>query len=52
MGWARIVRSGAVTTPQQEHFLVSLKGRADVRRYARLPVHPDDEKVAPCCTLQ
>jgi hypothetical protein len=30
LGWARIARPGAVTTVQQEQFLMSLRGRADV----------------------
>lgn len=34
LGWCRIARPGAVTTPQQELFLSALKGRDDVERYA------------------
>jgi len=34
LGWCRIVRPGAVTTPQQELFLVRLNGKEDVERYA------------------
>mmetsp|Transcript_15303 Transcript_15303/g.38176 ORF Transcript_15303/g.38176 Transcript_15303/m.38176 type:complete len:461 (-) Transcript_15303:343-1725(-) len=34
LGWVRIARPGAVNSPQQERFLQSLGGRADLRRYA------------------
>jgi hypothetical protein len=34
LGWARIARPGAVTTVQQEQFLMSLRGRADVLSFA------------------
>lgn len=33
LGWARIARPGAITTPQQEHFLCGMHGKADVERY-------------------
>lgn len=33
LGWIRIVRPGAVTTPQQEQFLCSLRGVADLQEY-------------------
>lgn len=33
LGWVRIVRPGAITTPQQERFLCRLSGRADLQRY-------------------
>jgi hypothetical protein len=35
LGWSRIVRPGAITTPQQEKFLLSMKGRADVLKFAK-----------------
>ncbi|CAE8586361.1 unnamed protein product [Polarella glacialis] len=34
MGWARIVRPGAVTTTEQEQMLCSFKGRDDLRKWA------------------
>jgi len=36
LGWVRIARPGAITTVQQEEFLISLKGSADVARFAGL----------------
>uniref|UniRef100_A0A7S0G134 Tyrosine specific protein phosphatases domain-containing protein n=1 Tax=Pyrodinium bahamense TaxID=73915 RepID=A0A7S0G134_9DINO len=36
LGWVRMARPGALTTRKQELFLVSLKGHADVAKYARL----------------
>uniref|UniRef100_A0A7R9ZX64 Tyrosine specific protein phosphatases domain-containing protein n=1 Tax=Pyrodinium bahamense TaxID=73915 RepID=A0A7R9ZX64_9DINO len=36
LGWARIARPGAITTVKQELFLISLKGRREVMRYARM----------------
>jgi len=33
LGWARIVRPGAITTSMQEKFLCSLGGRADLKSY-------------------
>mmetsp|Transcript_1135 Transcript_1135/g.1673 ORF Transcript_1135/g.1673 Transcript_1135/m.1673 type:complete len:500 (+) Transcript_1135:33-1532(+) len=34
LGWVRIARPGAITTVLQEEFLMSLKGRDDVARFA------------------
>lgn len=36
LGWVRVARPGSITTPQQERFLCSLSGAADVLRYAEL----------------
>jgi hypothetical protein len=36
LGWVRIARPGAITTPQQEEFLISMNGREDVLRFAGL----------------
>lgn len=33
LGWVRIVRPGAITTPEQERFLCRLCGRADLQRF-------------------
>jgi len=33
LGWARIVRPGAITTSMQEKFLCSLRGRADLKSH-------------------
>jgi hypothetical protein len=35
LGWARLCRPGAVTSIKQEQFLRSMRGREDLRRYAR-----------------
>mmetsp|Transcript_26655 Transcript_26655/g.58578 ORF Transcript_26655/g.58578 Transcript_26655/m.58578 type:complete len:450 (-) Transcript_26655:180-1529(-) len=35
LGWARIVRPGAVTTTRQERFIYRMQGRDDVYRYAK-----------------
>jgi len=52
LGWARIARPGAITTRKQECFLTSLKGRADVLRFAKLP--PDgietETRSSPSCS--
>lgn len=32
LGWVRLVRPGAVTTPKQEQFLCNIKGREDLHR--------------------
>jgi len=37
LGWARIVRPGAVTTTEQEQMLCSFKGRDDLRKWAGYP---------------
>jgi hypothetical protein len=53
LGWARIARPGAITTPEQEAVLRSLSGRADVcRRYGVPREGPDDASAAQgCCTV-
>jgi len=45
LGWVRIARPGAITTPDQERFLCSLGGRADLN--SRLQV--DQNKA--CCVI-
>jgi len=35
LGWVRVARPGAITTREQELFLKSLKGKADVMRYSK-----------------
>mmetsp|Transcript_47846 Transcript_47846/g.121379 ORF Transcript_47846/g.121379 Transcript_47846/m.121379 type:complete len:445 (+) Transcript_47846:2-1336(+) len=50
LGWCRIVRPGAVNTPQQELFLMSLKGRNDVRKYAGFGLDGMDPTCG--CSLQ
>jgi hypothetical protein len=57
LGWMRIARPGAITTPQQEEFLMSLKGQADVDRFAGIYQEANDEDAArtACrvgCTVQ
>jgi hypothetical protein len=37
LGWVRIARPGAIITVQQEEFLMSLNGRADVAHFAEVP---------------
>merc|ERR1719188_2778471 len=32
LGWSRIARPGAITTPEQEAFLCKLRGRADLQK--------------------
>jgi len=32
LGWVRIVRPGAIVTPQQEHFLCALRGASDLEK--------------------
>mmetsp|Transcript_48786 Transcript_48786/g.115958 ORF Transcript_48786/g.115958 Transcript_48786/m.115958 type:complete len:560 (+) Transcript_48786:95-1774(+) len=44
LGWARMVRPGAIITGEQEKFLIGLKGREDLRKYV-------SEECA-CCVLQ
>lgn len=44
LGWVRIVRTGSITTPDQERFLCKLGGRADLARHL--------ERNGPsCCVL-
>jgi len=50
LGWCRIARPGAVNTPHQELFLMSLKGRADVRKYAGFGLDGMDPTCG--CSLQ
>jgi len=45
LGWARIVRPGAITTSMQEEFLCSLKGRADLKS------HLARNAQQPCCSM-
>lgn len=33
LGWVRMARPGAINTLRQEKFLLSMRGRADIRRY-------------------
>jgi len=48
--WCRIARPGAITTRTQELFLKSLKGRNDLRRFARM-AGPVDVDCQPTCGL-
>jgi hypothetical protein len=62
LGWVRIARPGSITCSEQEDFLISLKGRADVELFAG--VKGDLAKIRAardasgaganpaCCTLQ
>jgi len=43
LGWIRMARPGAITTPQQERFLYRMRGKADLAKYMK-------EDVA-CCTI-
>jgi len=45
LGWARIVRPGAITTSMQETFLCSLRGRADLKSYLARNAQQ------PCCSI-
>jgi hypothetical protein len=49
LAWARIVRPGAVTTPQQERFLCGLGGRGDLERYSNF--HYQDQQQPACCVV-
>ncbi|CAK0903622.1 unnamed protein product [Prorocentrum cordatum] len=53
LGWARIARPGAITTPEQEAVLRSLSGRADLSR--RYGVSCEGEcsmsRTPACCTV-
>jgi hypothetical protein len=40
LGWSRIARPGAITTPQQEEFLLSMKGRAEILKFAKKARRP------------
>ncbi|CAK0845466.1 unnamed protein product [Prorocentrum cordatum] len=53
LGWARIARPGAITTPEQESVLRSLSGRADLCRRYGIPCEgPGDASAAQgCCTV-
>jgi hypothetical protein len=53
LGWARIARPGAITTPEQEAVLRSLSGRVDLCRKYGIPCEgPDDTSGAQgCCTV-
>lgn len=59
LGWVRIARPGAITTPQQEAFLCALRGRADLCRKCGLPCPREDisehvnggVKAQGCCTI-
>jgi protein-tyrosine phosphatase len=49
LGWARIARPGAITTPEQEDALRALTGRADLcRRYG--VAAPGQQAVRACCS--
>mmetsp|Transcript_83031 Transcript_83031/g.247719 ORF Transcript_83031/g.247719 Transcript_83031/m.247719 type:complete len:143 (-) Transcript_83031:186-614(-) len=52
LGWARIARPGAFTSPKQEMFIAGLKGREDVRTAAGLRADCAEltTKAAPSCT--
>lgn len=47
LGWARIVRPGAFTVPEQEEFLCSLRGREDLHRH-----FSHDNGSVKCCAVQ
>jgi len=49
LGWVRIVRPGAVTTSQQERFLCSLSGRAELHRLGKFKHR--QEKDPSCCVV-
>ncbi|CAK0909557.1 unnamed protein product [Prorocentrum cordatum] len=53
LGWARIARPGALTTPEQESVLRSLSGRVDLCRRYGIPCEgPADTPAAKgCCTV-
>jgi hypothetical protein len=52
-GWSRIVRPGAFNTIDQENFIVSLKGREDLLRYAnRVTSVEVGEKTSCGCIVQ
>jgi hypothetical protein len=38
LGWVRVARPGSITNPDQERFLCSLNGAADLLRFAKLPL--------------
>jgi hypothetical protein len=46
LGWSRIARPGAITNPKQEEFLMSMKGRADVLKFAKKARGPSGENAA------
>mmetsp|Transcript_73507 Transcript_73507/g.212915 ORF Transcript_73507/g.212915 Transcript_73507/m.212915 type:complete len:509 (+) Transcript_73507:40-1566(+) len=58
LGWARIVRPGAINTPEQEQLLRSFRGREDVRRFAGLDPRlglagtTSRGSTKACCTVQ
>mmetsp|Transcript_59751 Transcript_59751/g.156695 ORF Transcript_59751/g.156695 Transcript_59751/m.156695 type:complete len:208 (-) Transcript_59751:91-714(-) len=56
LGWARVVRPGAINTPEQELFLQSFAGRADMRKFAGLTANGDPSPPTTCgpygCSLQ
>lgn len=52
-GWARIIRPGAFNSVDQEKFILSLKGRADVERFAKTGETMKLGATASCgCVLQ
>mmetsp|Transcript_56594 Transcript_56594/g.132784 ORF Transcript_56594/g.132784 Transcript_56594/m.132784 type:complete len:522 (+) Transcript_56594:52-1617(+) len=44
LGWTRIARPGAITTQNQEEFLIRMKGRADIEKYM-------NGSTADCCAI-
>lgn len=57
LGWVRIARPGAITTPQQERFLCSLRGRGSVDALVKPFTAGQQRKEgakpsAGCCALQ
>ena len=53
LGWVRVARPGAVTTREQELFLVGLEGRKAMRRAAGLRRDPmeAEAKASPSCRV-
>jgi hypothetical protein len=53
LGWARIARPGAITTPEQEAALRSLSGRAELCRRYGVPCEALDDTsgAQACCTV-
>mmetsp|Transcript_68343 Transcript_68343/g.184632 ORF Transcript_68343/g.184632 Transcript_68343/m.184632 type:complete len:124 (-) Transcript_68343:196-567(-) len=52
LGWVRIARPGAITTPEQEAVLLSLSGRVDLcRRYGISEGDDSMPRTQACCTV-
>lgn len=53
LGWVRVARPGAITTPEQEKFLCSLQGRSSVDALVKDFAHEQPtENTKRCCVLQ